>query len=74
MAEVTEEELAEYRQLKAIRQAQQAAEQAGNAPRLGVSSRALLADGTTYDYTGAHPSHVDKEGIGLVPVLSVFNT
>ena len=74
MAEVTDAELAEYKQLKAIRAAQQAAEESANSPRFGVMSRALLADGTTHDYVGAHPTHVDVEGTGPVPVLTCYNT
>lgn len=74
MAEITEAELAEYKQLKAIRAAQQAAEESANRPRFGVMSRAFLADGSTHDYVGAHPTHVDVEGVGPVPVIAVFNT
>jgi len=76
MAEITDAELAEYRQLQAIRQAQ--ANAAAGTGGDGVSadqlvpSRALLGDGTTHDYVGAHPTHVDH-GAGPVPVMGVYN-
>ena len=41
-------------------------------PEQLISSRALLGDGCTHDYAGAHPSHVDT-GAGRVPVLTVYN-
>jgi hypothetical protein len=75
MAEITDAELAEFNQLKAL------AAIAAQAPPIGSdevrpeqlqASRALLADGTTHDYRGAHPSHVDN-GAGPVPVLAVYN-
>ena len=76
MAEISDAEFAEFQQLKAIRQAQASA--AGGTGGDGVSaeqlvaSRALLGDGTTHDYIGAHPTHVDK-GAGPVPVMGVYN-
>ena len=75
MAEISETELAEFNQLKAL------AALAAQAPPIGsdevrpeqlTSSRCLLADGSTHDYRGAHPSHVDT-GAGPVPVLAVYN-
>ena len=73
MAEITEAELAEYQQLKAIRQAQAEASAAGEVgPEQLVPSRALLANGQLHDYIGAHPTHVDT-GAGVVPVLAVHN-
>lgn len=77
MAEISEAELAEYTQLKAIRQAQaNAAAGIGGgevSPEQLVRSRALLGDGTTHDYVGAHPTHVDN-GAGRVPVTGWYNT
>lgn len=71
--EITEAELAEYQQLKAIRAAQAIADASGEVgPDQLVRSRALLADGTTHDYIGGHPSHVDH-GAGPVPVLTWYN-
>lgn len=72
MAEITEAELAEYQQLKAIRLAQENTAPGEVSPDKLVSSRALLANGQMYDYIGAHPTHVDT-GAGVVPVLSVYN-
>lgn len=75
MPEITDAERAEYDQLKAL-----AAVQA-NRPPTGSDevdveqlqpSRALLADGSTHDYRGAHPSHVDN-GTGRIPVMAVYN-
>lgn len=75
MAEISDADLAEYQQLKAL------AAIRANAPVPGsdevdveqlTPSRALLADGSTHDYRGAHPSHVDN-GAGPVPVLAVYN-
>jgi hypothetical protein len=77
MAEISDAELAEFQQLKAIRQAQVNAAAGGGgagevAPELLVRSRALLGDGTTHDYIGAHPTHVDN-GHGPIPVMGVYN-
>jgi hypothetical protein len=75
MAEISEADLAEFNQLKAL------AALAAQAPPIGsdevrpeqlTASRALLSDGTTHDYRGAHPSHVDN-GAGPVPVLTAYN-
>jgi hypothetical protein len=75
MAEITDAERAEYEQLKAL------AAIAAQQPPIGsdevrpeqlTRSRALVGDGSTYDYRGAHPSHVDN-GAGPVPVLAVYN-
>lgn len=77
MAEISDQDLAEYQQLKAIRQAQAngaAATGSGEVlPEQLVRSRALLGDGTTHDYIGAHPTHVDN-GAGRVPVMGWYNT
>lgn len=73
--EISDADLAEYEQLKAL------AAIAAQAPPIGsdevrieqlVKSRALLADGTTHDYPGGHPTHVDS-GAGRVPVLTAYN-
>lgn len=75
MAEISDAEQAEYEQLKAL------AKIAAQAPPAGsdevrteqlVKSRALLADGSTHDYPGGHPTHVDN-GAGRVPVLISYN-
>jgi len=74
MAEISDAELAEYQQLKAIRQAQANAAATGEVqPEQLVASRALLGDGSTHDYIGAHPTHIDT-GHGIVPVLGWYNT
>lgn len=75
MAELSDAEVAEYQQLKAL-----AAIDANRAPISSdevrpeqlARSRALLADGNPYDYIGGHPTHVDN-GAGRVPVLSVYH-
>jgi hypothetical protein len=74
MAEITAEELAEYEQLKAIRKQTAAAVANGGEPGPDqlVKSRAFLADGSSYDYVGGHPTHVDN-GAGRVPVSSWYN-
>jgi len=73
MAEITDVELAEYQQLKAIRQAQASASEGGDvSPDKLVPSRAMLASGNKYDYIGAHPTHVDT-GAGVVPVIGWYN-
>lgn len=75
MAEISEADLAEFNQLRAL------AALAAQAPPIGSdevrpeqlqASRALLADGSTHDYRGGHPSHVDN-GAGPVPVMAVYN-
>jgi hypothetical protein len=75
MAEISEADLAEFNQLKAL------AAIAAQAPPIGsdevrpeqlTRSRALLGDGSAFDYRGGHPSHVDN-GAGPVPVLAVYN-
>lgn len=78
-AYIDEAELAELRAKAAERDELKAAEaerdrqaeddQSGR-PRDDVPHRALLADGSLHDYTGAHPTHVDN-GDGPVPVLAV---
>lgn len=73
-SEISDAERAEYEQLKAL------AAIAAQAPPVGsdeirpeqlAKSRALLADGTTHDYAGGHPTHVDN-GAGRVPVLTQY--
>ena len=73
MAEISDAELAEYQQLKAIREAQAAAAATGEVgPDQLVPSRALLANGQTHEYRGAHPTHVHTDA-GVVPVLTCYN-
>jgi hypothetical protein len=73
MAEITDAELAEFEQLKAIRKQTAAAGPNGEpGPDQLVRSRAYLADGTTHDYVGGHPTHVDN-GAGPVPAISWYN-
>ncbi|HEV2256830.1 MAG TPA: hypothetical protein VGS06_27160, partial [Streptosporangiaceae bacterium] len=64
---------AEYQQLKAIRQAQANAAAGEVHPDQLTSSLALLGDGTTHAYIGAHPTHIDT-GHGIVPVVAWYNT
>lgn len=75
MADISEADLAEYQQLKALASIE------ANRPPISsdevrpeqlVKSRALLADGSTHDYVGGHPTHVDN-GSGRVPVLAAYN-
>jgi hypothetical protein len=74
MAEISDAELAEFQQLKAIRQAQANAATTGEVqPEQLTPSRALLGDGTLHDYIGAHPTHIDT-GHGIVPVIAWYNT
>jgi hypothetical protein len=75
MAEITDAERAEYEQLKALAAIEANRPPVGSdevRPEQLTRSRALLGDGTTHDYVGAHPSAVDS-GSGPVPVLSVYN-
>lgn len=75
MAELTDAQMAEYEQLKALASIE------ANRPPISsdevrpeqlVPSRALLADGSTYDYIGGHATHVDN-GAGRVPVLAAYH-
>lgn len=76
MPQITEDELAELQQLRAL-QAQQQAEAPvtpGGRGRpkpkpLTGPRRAHLADGTAFNYTGAHPTHVVGDDDEIVPVL-----
>jgi hypothetical protein len=75
MAEISDADLAEYQQLKALAQMQASRAPIGAdevRPEQLTQSRALLADGSTHDYAGAHPTHVDN-GDGRVPVITVYN-
>lgn len=75
MAEISDAELAEFEQLKALAAIRAAAPPTGS-DEVRVEqltrSRALLADGSTHEYPGAHPTHVDN-GAGRVPVLTTYN-
>ncbi len=75
MAEISDAERAEYEQLKALAAIAKQAPPIGSdevRPEQLTKSRALLADGTTHDYVGGHPTHVDH-GAGRVPVLAQYN-
>jgi hypothetical protein len=75
MAEISDAELAEYQQLKAIEAIRAQQPPIGSdevRPEQLTRSRALLADGSLHDYIGGHPTHVDN-GAGRVPVLTVYN-
>lgn len=74
MADISDAELAEYQQLKALASIE------ANRPPISsdevrpeqlAKSRALLADGSVHDYVGGHPTHVDN-GAGRVPVLTTY--
>lgn len=74
MAEISEADLAEYEQLKALSAIRAQGPPIGSdevRPEQLTRSRALLADGTTHDYVGGHPTHVDS-GAGRVPVLTQY--
>lgn len=73
--EISDADLAEYEQLKALAAIKAQAPPRGSDevdPEQLVKSRALLANGSTHDYPGAHPTHVDN-GDGKVPVLTAYN-
>jgi len=76
MAEITDAELAEFEQLRALAAIRASAPPIGAdevRPEQLAKSRAILADGSTHDYVGGHPTHVDN-GAGRVPVLMTYNT
>lgn len=70
MPEITDAELAEYQQLRFLQQQQETVQDSDDGPRVVLTRKraALLADGSTHEYTGMHPTHVDT-GSGVLPVL-----
>lgn len=71
MPEITDAELAEYQQLRFLQQQQESSQDSdGEEAPLTRPRQALLADGTTHDYTGMHPTHVDNGTGGLLPVVT----
>lgn len=79
MAEITDEELAELRHAQAELGQRKAADEAAAAAADKApdappepTHRAILADGSTHEYAGAHPTHVTREGEDReIPVLTV---
>lgn len=80
MPEISEEELAELRAARAERDQMKETGAPAPAPVARTPPRpqyrAFLADGTTVEYAGAHPTHVSREGPGgrevVVPVMAVY--